>query len=110
MRSWPALLIAPSLALADQSATFALATYSCVAQRLVLPHVVHATFLMAALVLTSMAIYRWRTGRASMPEDASDEGARDHFFAISGTMVGTLSVLVIAAMWLAQWMLSPCYA
>jgi hypothetical protein len=109
MRSWPALLIAPTLALADQSATLALATWSCVTQRLVLPHVVHATFLVAAIVLTLMATYRWRTGRPSVPEDASDAGARDHFFAISGTMVGTLSALVIAAMWLAQWMLSPCY-
>ena len=33
-----------------------------------------------------------------------------HFLAVLATAVGALSALAIAAMWVPNWMLSPCFA
>jgi hypothetical protein len=108
MRHWPALILAPLLALADQSVTYAMAGWGCAHQQRIPMDVVHALFLLGALAFTAMAfaasrqaLREWRSPLFSVQ--------RDGFLGISGTMVGLLSAGIIVAMWIPQWFLSPCY-
>jgi hypothetical protein len=108
MRHWPALIIAPLLALADQSVTYAMAGWGCAHQQRIPMDVVHALFLAAAVACTLMA---FAASRQALREYRSERFSvqRDGFFGISGTMVGALSSAIIVAMWIPQWFLSPCY-
>ena len=80
MRTWFALLAAPVLALADQAIAYA-----------------------AAIA----AGQRWR---ATALAPAGEAGARRHFLAGIATGTATLSALVILAMWIPAWLLSPCFS
>jgi hypothetical protein len=108
MRSWPALLLAPLLALTDQSVAYALVTWSCKRLSLLLPHGVHLAFLLATVALTVLAWTEWRAMARAVQEDA--RVARPVFVAMVGTLAGAYSCLVILALWIPQWMLSPCVA
>ena len=57
MGNWPALLLAPSLALTNLSITYALVTPACTRQSMVAPNVVTAVVL-AACVWMSWAAWR----------------------------------------------------
>jgi len=110
MPAWPALLIAPLLALAEQSIVYALATPACQTQREAYLHGIPLVFLLLALLTTWMAWARWRRlqpGPGDAP-DADAEGLRGPFIARMAVWSGALSSLVIAAMWIPQWVLSPC--
>jgi hypothetical protein len=106
MRSWPALLIAPLLALSDQSMAYALVTWSCKEQSLLFPHAVHVAFLAVGVVLTALAWSELRAVSGHVQEDAG--GARREFVALVATLAGAYSCLVIVALWIPQWLLSPC--
>src|SRR5690349_4598195 len=105
---WPALLVAPSLALAHLSTAFALVTPLCGAQKEALLHPLSAASLVISLVLTLVAWRAWHrtVGAADLPGDgvtaseSIEQRARASFLALVGTLVGALSTLVIAAMWL----------
>lgn len=112
MPAWPALLIAPLLALAEQSIVFALATPACQTQREAWLHAVPLVFVTLTLLFTAMA---WRearrlrrAGNEPPQADADARGARRYFVACMAVASGALSSLAIAAMWLPQWVLSPC--
>lgn len=106
MRTWLALLAAPVLALADQSIAFSMSTWMCARQHAVPMHAVHATALLAILVATAMA---WQLFRAT--DIRGDEALRRrHFLAGIATASGVLSALVVLAMWIPSWLLSPCFA
>jgi hypothetical protein len=115
MPTWPALLLAPLLALADLSIVYALSMPECETQRIGVVHAVHALFLLAALALTVMA---WREARRQAAEtpppaptlDADTAPQRRHFVSHVAIGLGALSSLVIAAMWIPPWVLSPCFA
>jgi hypothetical protein len=108
MRIWLALLIAPILALTDQSIAFAMTGWACANQQELAMHGVHVLFLAATLAITIAALGPWRaTLRAKMRNEAL---ARRHFLAGLATASGALSALVIAAMWVPNWILSPCFA
>ena|SRR5438132_4735537 len=108
MRIWLALIIAPVLALTDQSVSLALAGWSCVHHMTVIPHAVHVVALLVTLVATVMALRLWR---ATVSARTTNEAlARRHFLAGVATAVGFLSAVVVAAMWIPNWMLSPCLA
>jgi hypothetical protein len=107
MRTWFALLLAPVLALADQSIAYATAGWACAHQQSVAVHAVHIAFLAAVLASTFMAWQLWRM--TSPSADAGEPAARRHFLAGLATASGALSALVIAAMWIPAWVLSPCF-
>jgi hypothetical protein len=104
MRIWPALLLAPALALADQVVALAVVGRACAQGQALYVHAVHAAFLAAAAATLPSAWRAWTTSR--MKRSAS--GERESFLA--GLAVGSaaLSVLVIAAMSLPAWWIGPC--
>jgi len=113
---WPALLVAPSLALAHLSTAFALVTPLCGAQKEALLHPLSAVTLAISLVLTLVAWRAWHrtVGAADLPGDgvtaseSIERRARASFLALVGTLVGALSTLAIAAMWLPVAVLPAC--
>jgi hypothetical protein len=113
MRTWLALIIAPSLALACQSIMYALVTPSCSLQTRVLVHLVGAAALALAAVLALLARGDWihyAAGVADGPDnDTADPANARRFLAAVVRAVASLSALVILMMWFAAWVLSPCW-
>lgn len=113
MRIWLALLAAPSLALACQTIMYALVTPSCSVQTRVAIHAVAFVSLAAAVLFTLMARGAWRQ-RAQVPHgpdsDEGDPASTRRFLAVVATAVGSLSALAIVMMWIAAWVLSPCWS
>jgi hypothetical protein len=114
MRIWLALLIAPSLALAAQTAMFALVTPSCSVQTRLAIHGVAVVALALSVVFTLLARGDWlHHAQAAAPGPDSDEpdvATSRRFLAVVATAVGALSSFVIFTMWVAAWVLSPCWA
>ncbi|MDB5824058.1 MAG: hypothetical protein JWR21_2762 [Herminiimonas sp.] len=108
MPNWPAMLLAPSLALTNLSITYALVTPSCMRQSATALHAVAGVSLLLALVFTVAAWRNWRRQAATV--DAAGDAAigRERFIAVVATLVGVLSCIVIAAQWIPGWVLSPC--
>jgi hypothetical protein len=106
MRIWFALLVAPMLALADQSSSFATVGWACAHQQHEVVHAVHALFFAASLAGTGAAWQCWRT---TLPAGTGGEPpARRHFLAGVATASSALAVLAIAAMWMMAWVVPPC--
>jgi uncharacterized membrane protein YidH (DUF202 family) len=109
MGNWPALLLAPTLALTNLSITYALTTPSCARQTMAAPNLVSAIVLVACAWMSWTAWRNWREGRAM-----GHAAARDHvpdrppFIALVAALVGALSCLAVLAQWFPQWVLSPC--
>jgi hypothetical protein len=113
---WPALLLAPLLALAYQSVVYAMVQPACEGESVTALHVVSVLTLVASLAMTLLAWRVWariaKPAHAVRPVTASDSGqvgARPRFVALMAALVGALSSLAIAAMWLPVWLLSPCH-
>lgn len=104
MRIWPALLLAPALALADQAIAFAVIGWACARGQPAVVHAVHVAFFVAAAGTLPAA---WREWKESRTRHAA-AGQRESFLA--GLAVGSaaLSALVIAAMSLPTWAIGPC--
>jgi hypothetical protein len=123
MLSWPALLLAPLVALGDLSLIYSLVTPSCARQDRAALHAVAIVSLLAVLAMTAMAWRAWHRdasrsmnavdaaagGRAVTRSDSDGEQHRPHFIALVSVIVGALSALVCAVLWLPIWVLSPCY-
>jgi hypothetical protein len=71
------------------------------------PHAVHGAF---AVACVAAAVLAWQLWRATRPSGADEAMARRHFLAGVATASATLSALVILAMWLPNWVLSPCFS
>ena len=107
MRSWLALIVAPLLALLDQSVSFAAVDWACAHQNAIVVHAAHAVF----LVLTvGTAVAAWQLWREPGLAPAGEAPARRRFVAGIAAAMAALSALTIAAMWIATWMLAPCVA
>jgi hypothetical protein len=124
MFSWPALLLAPAVALAELSLVYAMVTPSCARQDRSGLHWVAGVCVLVVLGLTLMAWQAWRrarqapvhapplreqTPRAVTAADGDSAAQRPNFVALMAVLVGGLSALVCGALWLPIWMLSPCY-
>jgi hypothetical protein len=124
MLSWPALLLAPAIALTDLTIAYALVSPSCAHQNRGGLHAVAVVSVLAVLALTAMAWQAWRhqasasnASRAGGPAltpgvtaaDGDGLAQRPSFIALMAVLVGGLSLLVCVALWLPIWMLSPCY-
>ena len=106
MRSWPALLVAPSVALGHLSVVYSLTTPSCATQQLVALHVLSALALLVAVGCTAMAATVWRREG----EPSTTGGERRLFVARIATGVGAIASLVIFALWIPPFLLSPCWS
>jgi len=104
MRVWPALLLAPALALGDQVVAFAVVGWACAAGEPIVVHVVHMGFFVVAAATLPSAWREWKETRTRQ----AATGEREAFLA--GLAVGSagLSTLVIAAMSLPTWVIGPC--
>ena len=107
MKIWLALLAAPVLALMDQVVSFATVGWACAHQHGVAVHAVHALFLVAAMASTVPAFQLWNGMRAD-PRSGDETVARRHFLASVAVGVGTLSVVIIASMWMPTWVIAVC--
>jgi hypothetical protein len=108
--SWPALILAPLLALAEQSVAYALATPGCAHQHDVSLNAVPLAFLLLTLAATAMAWVDANRHAGEGHSDADRAGNQRHFMARAATGVGALSSLAILAMWVPLWWLPPCIA
>ena len=115
LKVWPALLVSPLLALGHLSLAYALVTPSCARQDHATLHALTAVSLLLSLLMTLPAWRIWRrltrsqgAGSRAAHSDAGHAERRQPFLALVATLVGALSTLVIAAMWLPVWMLPPC--
>ena len=104
MRILFALIGAPLLALVDQSAAFAMVSWSCVHAGTLVLHFVHLLFLAATVAAAVFAFAQWRR------TIGADALARNRFLAGLAAASATLSALAIVAMWMPVWMISPCIA
>lgn len=102
-RIWYGLIVAPLLALGDQSVAYAVVSWSCAHQTVVAIHLVHLLFLIAAALGAWLAFNAWHAGERTK-EQAS------HGLAAVALAIATLSTLTIAAMWIPAWMISACVA
>lgn len=107
MRTWPALVLAPSLVLADQSVAYAFVGWSCAHQHTVAVDAVHLVFLAATLAI---AFFAGRALRVAGGVAAGREGAPGdrRMMALVALLAALLCALVIVAMWLPHWALAPC--
>jgi hypothetical protein len=106
MTIWLGLLVAPILALADQSVALSMTAWACRGQHGLAIHVVHATFALAVAAAIVLAWMSWRETAHGKP--AGEANARRHFLAGMSIAVAALSLLVIVAMWFPTWLLSSC--
>ena len=112
MRAWTALILAPLVALACQGAMFALVTPSCSVQTRVGIHLVALACLLATLWMAHLGHRDWhrRSGVSATPDgDGHGPVETRRFLAAAGTAVAALSSLLVLMMWVAAWVLSPCW-
>ncbi|HTH59039.1 MAG TPA: hypothetical protein VL689_02650 [Paraburkholderia sp.] len=107
MTTWLALLVAPALVLAVQTANYAMVHLAC-ERHLQWP--LAASSLFGVLFSAAVAWLAWRRWRALVPPDADDPArrARAAMLACAAAWVGALSLLIQLMMWFPQWLLSPC--
>ena len=124
MLSWPALLLAPLIALSELSIAYALVSPACASQDRTLLHAVAAVSLFLVLAMTVLAWREWHAdgladhradagASVAVPTvtraDSADPAERPRFVAQMAVVVGALSTLVSIALWFPVWVLSPCY-
>lgn len=111
---WAPMLVAPALALSEQGVVYALATPLCERQAGEWIHAVFAVFLAIALWLTLSARRELKRLEAAHAGGVAPDTDRHQpqwaFLARVATWSGAVSTLVLAAMWVPQWLLSPCQA
>jgi hypothetical protein len=91
MRIWPALILAPLIALGSISLGYALVTPACERGLVWLLHAVILGALVFSLATTALA---W--------------GGKKEFLGLVATWSGGFFSLVIAIQWLAQFVITPC--
>jgi hypothetical protein len=96
MKAWPALIVAPLIALTSISLGYALVGHACEVQKPWLLHAFTLVCLALALGCTGLA---WANLRRPPTYQ---------FVSLVATLNGAFFSLVIAAQWLTQLMLPPC--
>jgi uncharacterized membrane protein len=106
---WLALLAAPLLVLLNLTIIYALVVPACADQNTLPLHVFSVASLLLCLLFTFMAWRQWQ--QLDTPAVADDDASvRQNFLPAVASISGLLSSLVIAAQWIPQWVLSPCFA
>jgi hypothetical protein len=107
VRIWFALIVAPLLALADQSIASALVGWACAHQSTALLHASHLIFL---AITAGAAVYAWRAWREAPGRRSGGGVVEAHFLSGVATATASLSAIAIVAMWIPTWMISSCIA
>jgi hypothetical protein len=102
------ILVTPLIALAQQSANYALVPLACAKQQHLVLHIVFAASLALVIGATAMAWRVWREAGADAPGDHGDPASRTRFLAMLGIMVSALMALTILAQWLMAAFIPPC--
>lgn len=97
MKTWPALLLAPLLVLAEQSLALVLTPFACARQAGAWLHVVPAAFLLATLAIAVVATL---AGAQAPPERKA--------IARIAVVMGWFCAVVLVALWLPTWGIEPC--
>ena len=108
--TWLALVITPTLVLINLTIVYALVVPACEDQSSFALHAVAIGSLALSLLLTFMAWQQWQKYSILPTHPEDDADVRKSFLPAVASMAGLLSTLVIAAQWLPQWILSPCFA
>ena len=109
IKSWLALVLAPSVALATQGVMYAMVTPACSTQTRLQLHLLAAAALAVVVVLAALAFGESSLRRREPASMDSDEAqARHRFLATMAAAVGALAALVILAMWFTTWVHPPC--
>jgi hypothetical protein len=111
MKSWLALVLSPTIALATQGTLYSMVTPSCGAQLRLQLHLTAAVALAVVVVMAVLAFGESSLHRGEPASHDSDEGhshVRRRFLASMASAVAALSALVILGMWFALWVLTPC--
>jgi len=111
MKTWLALLGAPSIVLGCLSVNYALVMSACRLGGHALLDGVSGASLLVCVAATLLAWQRWRDARRTLglpTPDAGDRPARAGFIAAVAAGVGALSVLSVIAISIPQWLLSAC--
>jgi hypothetical protein len=111
MKSWLALVVAPTVALAAQTAMFSMVTPACSTQTRLQLHLAAAVALAIVLVLAVLAFGESSIRRKEPASADSDEAhgpVPRRFLADVATAVAAIAALVIVAMWFTLWVLTPC--
>jgi hypothetical protein len=104
MPTWPGLLLAPVLALADQVIAYAAVPWSCARDFPLIVHAIHVLFLVAVVATFVPAWSLWSSTRSP----GNDVSRRRHFLAGLALASAALSALVVAAIWVPTWFIAPC--
>ena len=105
MRSLAALVVAPLLALTDQSVAYAFVGWACAHQHAM--GGVHAVFLAATLLLAVAAARSLSAAGGPAPGREGEPGDR-RMLALLALLASLLACLVIAAMWIPHFAIAPC--
>jgi hypothetical protein len=116
--SWPALLLAPLVALAQVSLAPALVTPSCVGHSLILLHGLAGASLALTLGFTALAYAQCRhlerecaEAAPAPPRGESDvHSHRAWVLSRIALWTGALSSAAALALWMPVWLLAPCVA
>jgi hypothetical protein len=73
-------------------------------------HAVAAVVLALCVVFTLLARGAGAPVRFGADQDDGEAPTTRHFLAIVAAAVGAMSSLVVLAMWIAAWVLSPCFS
>lgn len=110
-KSWFALVLGPTIALAVQSVMYSMVTPACSTQTRLQIHLAAAVGLAIVLVLAVAAFSESSLHRGE-PESPDNDQAQPpvphRFFGDIATAVAGLAALVILAMWFTVGVLSPC--
>ncbi|MDR5784449.1 hypothetical protein QCE63_34095 [Caballeronia sp. LZ065] len=111
MKTWLALLGAPSIVLGCLSVNYALVTPACRLGGQALLHGVSGASAIVCVAATLLAWQRWRDARRALAlptPDTAARPARPAFLAAVAAGVGVLSILSVIAISIPQWLLSAC--
>jgi hypothetical protein len=106
MRVWTALLVAPLLALTDESVALAVVSWACAHQSAYAIHLVHLLFLAGTAGCAAMAGQAWH--KAASRSGGGESLGQVRFLAPLATASAALSTLAIAAMWIPTWLIASC--
>jgi len=107
-RVWAGLLLAPTAALLVVTAGYALVGPACAGGTLLPLHLVHLGGLLLALAAAGAAGLAWREAGPGWPGDEPGRSGALRFLAATGALVSLLFALVMVALWLPVFVLSPC--
>jgi hypothetical protein len=111
MKSWLALIVAPTIALGTQSVLYSLVTPACGSQTRLQLHLAAAVALLVVVVMAVLAFGESSLHRDEPASHDSDEARPPvprRFLASVAAAVAALSALVILGMWFMMWVLTPC--